>query len=30
MTLVALVRGDDYDIFTHPDRVIPGVNSHVA
>ncbi len=30
MTLVALVRGDDFDIFTHPDRVVSGVAQHVA
>ncbi|WP_027166007.1 formate dehydrogenase accessory sulfurtransferase FdhD [Mesorhizobium sp. WSM3224] len=30
MTLVALVRGDDFDIFTHPDRVACGVAKHVA
>ncbi|MBN9222677.1 MAG: formate dehydrogenase accessory sulfurtransferase FdhD [Mesorhizobium sp.] len=30
MTLVALVRGDDFDVFTHPDRVAPGVAQHVA
>ncbi|MBZ9895907.1 formate dehydrogenase accessory sulfurtransferase FdhD [Mesorhizobium sp. BR1-1-6] len=30
MTLVALVRGDDFDIFTHPDRVVRGVAKHVA
>ncbi|MER8828374.1 formate dehydrogenase accessory sulfurtransferase FdhD [Mesorhizobium sp. M0938] len=30
MTLVALVRGDDFDIFTHPDRVAAGVAKHVA
>jgi FdhD protein len=30
MTLVALVRGDDFDIFTHPDRVASGVARHVA
>ena len=30
MTLVALVRGDDFDIFTHPDRVASGVAKHVA
>lgn len=30
MTLVALVRGDDFDIFTHPDRVVSGVTRHVA
>lgn len=30
MTLVALVRGDDFDIFTHPDRVISGAARHVA
>lgn len=30
MTLVALVRGDDFDIFTHPDRVSTGASRHVA
>ena len=30
MTLVALVRGDDFDIFTHPERVASGVAKHVA
>ncbi|TKD43602.1 MAG: formate dehydrogenase accessory sulfurtransferase FdhD [Mesorhizobium sp.] len=30
MTLVALVRGDDFDIFTHPGRVVSGVAKHVA
>ncbi|HTV68961.1 MAG TPA: formate dehydrogenase accessory sulfurtransferase FdhD [Rhizobiaceae bacterium] len=30
MTLVALVRGDDFDIFTHPDRVTDGETRHVA
>ncbi|UDL92439.1 formate dehydrogenase accessory sulfurtransferase FdhD [Mesorhizobium sp. PAMC28654] len=30
MTLVALVRGDDFDVFTHPDRVVLGVTQHVA
>jgi len=30
MTLVALVRGDDFDIFTNPDRVISGATRHVA
>jgi FdhD protein len=30
MTLVALVRGDEFDIFTHPDRVILGASRHVA
>lgn len=30
MTLVALVRGDDFDIFTHPDRVTSGAARHVA
>jgi FdhD protein len=30
MTLVALVRGDDFDVFTHPDRVVCGVAKHVA
>ena len=30
MTLVALVRGDDFDVFTHPNRVVLGVAQHVA
>jgi len=30
MTLVALVRGDEFDIFTHPDRIEDGHNRHVA
>jgi FdhD protein len=30
MTLVALVRGDEFDIFTHPDRVNLGASRHVA
>lgn len=30
MTLVALVRGDDFDVFTHPFRVACGVAKHVA
>ncbi|NMG39426.1 formate dehydrogenase accessory sulfurtransferase FdhD [Chelativorans sp. ZYF759] len=30
MTLVALVRGDEYDIFTHPDRISSGAAQHVA
>jgi FdhD protein len=30
MTLVALVRGDDFDIFTHPGRVSAGATRHVA
>jgi FdhD protein len=30
MTLVALARGDDFDIFTHPDRVSSGASQHVA
>ncbi|MGX5842397.1 formate dehydrogenase accessory sulfurtransferase FdhD [Mesorhizobium sp. ArgA1] len=30
MTLVALVRGDDFDVFTHPKRVVLGVAQHVA
>jgi hypothetical protein len=29
-TPVAPVRGDDFDIFTHPDRVVSGVAKHVA
>ena len=30
MTLIALVRGNDFDVFTHPDRVASGVARHVA
>ena len=30
MTLVALVRGDEFDIFTHPERVTAGVARNVA
>ncbi len=30
MTLVALVRGDEYDIFTHPERITDGAERHVA
>ena len=30
MTLVALVRGDDFDIFTHPHRLITGAAKNVA
>jgi len=30
MTLIALVRGDDFDVFTRPDRVSIGVAAHVA
>jgi FdhD protein len=30
MTLVALVRGDDFDVFSHPERVHSGVSAHVA
>lgn len=30
MTLVALVRGDDFDIFTHPDRLNTGAAKNVA
>ncbi len=30
MSLVALVRGDEFDIFTHPDRVTSGASQHVA
>jgi len=30
MTLVALVRGEDFEIFTHPQRVQPGTISDVA
>jgi FdhD protein len=30
MTLVALVRGDEFDIFTRPDRVTDGEARHVA
>jgi FdhD protein len=30
MTLVALVRGEDFDVFTHPERVIDGAARNVA
>lgn len=30
MTLVALVRGDDFEIFTRPDRIRTGAAAHVA
>lgn len=30
MTLVALVRGEEFDIFTHPGRVAEGTSRHVA
>jgi FdhD protein len=30
MTLVALVRGDEFDIFTHPERITSGAARHVA
>jgi FdhD protein len=30
MTLVALVRGDEFDIFTHPERVTSGASLNVA
>jgi len=30
MTLVALSRGEDFEIFTHPNRVVPGAVSDVA
>jgi FdhD protein len=30
MTLIALVRGDDFDIFTHPHRITSGAAKHVA
>jgi FdhD protein len=30
MTLVALVRGDEFDVFTRTERVISGAAKHVA
>lgn len=30
MTLIALVRGQDFEIFTHPDRIHTGAKAHVA
>lgn len=30
MTLVALVRGDEHDIFTNPERIAGGAEKHVA
>ena len=30
MTLVAVVRGRDFEIFTHPERILEQVSTHVA
>jgi FdhD protein len=30
MTLVALVRGEEFDVFTHPDRIVFGAAKNVA
>lgn len=30
ITLAALVRGKDFDVFTHPDRIAAGARAHVA
>ncbi len=30
MTLVALVRGDEFDVFTHPHRILTGARTNVA
>jgi FdhD protein len=30
MTLIALVRGEDFEIFTHPHRLSPGNIADVA
>lgn len=30
MTLIALVRGEEFDVFTHPERVTGGSSRHVA
>ncbi len=30
LTLVALVRGEDFEIYTHPSRIDTGVSAHVA
>jgi FdhD protein len=30
ITLVALVRGSDFDVFTHQHRIVPGARAHVA
>ncbi len=30
ITLVALVRGADFDVYTHEDRIVTGVRAHVA
>lgn len=30
MTLVGIARGDEFEIFTRPDRIISGVTAHVA
>ena len=30
VTLIALARGDDFEVFTHPERLIQGPNTDVA
>ena len=30
ITLIALARGDEFEIFTHSDRIYPGAASDVA
>ncbi|MDG3577395.1 formate dehydrogenase accessory sulfurtransferase FdhD [Rhizobium sp. YJ-22] len=30
LTLIALARGEDFEIFTHPHRIAAGVSAHVA
>ena len=30
ITLIAVARGNEFEIFTRPDRVMPGAEHHVA
>jgi FdhD protein len=30
MTLVAVMRGRDFEVFTHPGRILEQVSAHVA
>ncbi|MCU0790328.1 MAG: formate dehydrogenase accessory sulfurtransferase FdhD [Nitratireductor sp.] len=30
ITLIALIRGNDFDVFTHHDRIVPGARANVA
>jgi FdhD protein len=30
MTLIAVMRGRDFEVFTHPERILEQVAAHVA